>query len=201
MEDRIIENLKPCIYGNGIVSIPYLFIANIKNEHSRAFPINTNILLEDLYDSIIIESEIDKLKIIKGSCYSYKDELHIRIDKKDGSYHEFNTRSSIYNILEITRVEESDKPVIEENNTEMVKKKSWDEFRSTGLLWFINQALHVFGWAIVCSYDDNGNLIGAYPARVKYRGFSIESQEQGYYKISKYMKECNEELYNEAKIE
>jgi hypothetical protein len=28
-------------------------------------------------------------------------------------------------------------------------KKEWSEFRSTGLLLFINQILHVFGWAIV----------------------------------------------------
>ena len=54
----------------------------------------------------------------------------------------------------------------------MVIKKSWEEFRSTGLLWWINMILHTFGWAICYEFDD-GKIVEAYPARVKYRGFIV----------------------------
>ena len=37
----------------------------------------------------------------------------------------------------------------------MVNKKSWDEFRNNGLLWWINMILHTFGWAIVTEIDKN----------------------------------------------
>ena len=62
----------------------------------------------------------------------------------------------------------------EENKKKPVTKKSWDEFRDNGLLWFINTILHMFGWAIVVEVD-NGEVINAYPARVTFRGFSEES--------------------------
>lgn len=35
----------------------------------------------------------------------------------------------------------------------MINKKTWDEFRATGLLWLVNTILHVFGWAIVVDVD------------------------------------------------
>ena len=35
----------------------------------------------------------------------------------------------------------------------MVKKKTWQEFRKTGLLWFMNTILHAFGWAIVVEVE------------------------------------------------
>ena len=45
----------------------------------------------------------------------------------------------------------------------MVKKKTWQEFRKTGLLWFINTILHAFGWAIVVEVEKE-EITGAYPA-------------------------------------
>ena len=55
----------------------------------------------------------------------------------------------------------------------MVTRKDWEEFRSSGLLWFINRTLHLFGWAIVFDYDDKTKeLKEVYPARCKFRGFS-----------------------------
>ena len=86
---------------------------------------------------------------------------------------------------------------------EMVKKKSWEEFRKSGLLWFINTTLHLFGWAIVFDYrvfdkeKDIGDLIGVYPARVKFRGFDNESNDDGYLKVTKYMKENSDTLLKE----
>jgi hypothetical protein len=84
------------------------------------------------------------------------------------------------------------------DNKKMITKKSWDEFRDAGFLWWINSILHTFGWAIVCNFDDGGYITNAYPARVKFRGFKEQSNANGYKKISKYMNENSEELLKES---
>lgn len=81
---------------------------------------------------------------------------------------------------------------------DMIEKKSWKEFRDSGFLWWINMILHTFGWAIVLEAD-NGKIINAYPARVKYRGFNMKSTENGYIKVSEYMDENSKELLEEAR--
>ena len=48
----------------------------------------------------------------------------------------------------------------------MITKKSWKEFRESGLLFITNQFLHIFGYALVYSFDDNGEIEEVYPARV-----------------------------------
>jgi hypothetical protein len=70
---------------------------------------------------------------------------------------------------------------------DMVKEKSWDEFRSNGMLWWINQQLHLFGWAIVTDIDKAGNVSKAYPARVKFRGFNDETTTRGFVKLTQYL--------------
>lgn len=77
------------------------------------------------------------------------------------------------------------------------KKYTWSEFRDSGLLWFINSILHVFGWAIVLDMEDDKVKI-AYPARVRYRGFSPEINDNGYEKVNRFMLENAEKLYEEA---
>lgn len=79
----------------------------------------------------------------------------------------------------------------------MVNRKSWEEFRNTGLMLIINQILHVFGWAIVVVVK-NDKVIRAYPARVKFRGFDEESTDAGYKKVSEYLKNESEQLYKET---
>ena len=37
----------------------------------------------------------------------------------------------------------------------MSEKKTWAEFRNTGLLLFTNSFLHIFGWAITLEMEDN----------------------------------------------
>ena len=81
----------------------------------------------------------------------------------------------------------------------MLKKKDWNEFRNTGLLLFINQILHVFGWAIVFDFEEDGSLKEVYPARTKFRGFDGDSVSESYLKIGKYLAENADELYEEAK--
>lgn len=78
-----------------------------------------------------------------------------------------------------------------------MKKGTWEEFRQAGLLWWINNLLHVFGWAIVLEYNHNSELI-CYPTRVNYRGFPKSSNTVGYQKVSKFMKDHAEILYKES---
>lgn len=82
----------------------------------------------------------------------------------------------------------------------MITRKTWAEFRKSGLLWWINMILHTFGWAIVVetSKDDPDKIIEAYPARVKFRGFSEKNNTKGYIQVSEYMKSNSEELSKEA---
>jgi hypothetical protein len=89
--------------------------------------------------------------------------------------------------------------MIEKND--MVKKQSWDCFRNAGLLWWINRILHTFGWAIVTEVNEEGEVTDAYPARVKFRGFHLESEERGFKRVSQHMVENAEELLKEAEEE
>lgn len=75
----------------------------------------------------------------------------------------------------------------------MVEKKSWEEFRNNGLLWWINMILHTFGWAICVDVED-GIVTNAYPARVKFRGFLEKNNTDGYIKVSQYLKDNVDEL-------
>ena len=79
----------------------------------------------------------------------------------------------------------------------MVTRKSWEEFRESGLFWFINSILHVFGWAIVMTIDDD-KVIDVYPARVKFRGFTEERNTIGYKDVTKYLKENINDLVEET---
>ena len=80
----------------------------------------------------------------------------------------------------------------------MVNKKSWEDFKKSGLLWFVNMLLHTFGWAIVYDIEDE-KITNVYPARVKFRGFSEQSNTEGYIKVSQYMKDNIDELLEESK--
>lgn len=79
----------------------------------------------------------------------------------------------------------------------MVNKKTWKEFRETGLLWFINTILHIFGWSIVVDIKDN-KIINTYPARVKFRGFDEKTTEEGYIKVTNYINYNIKELLKES---
>lgn len=79
----------------------------------------------------------------------------------------------------------------------MVTKKTWEEFRNNGMLWWINMILHTFGWAIVTEVEDD-KVINAYPARVKFRGFGEENNTEGYIKVSQFIKDNAGDLLEEA---
>jgi len=82
---------------------------------------------------------------------------------------------------------------------EMVERKAWKEFRDAKLLWFVNRILHLFGWAIVFDFSDDGNISEVYPARVKFRGFGGEQETEGFIGLSEYLKNNIDTLLGEAK--
>lgn len=79
----------------------------------------------------------------------------------------------------------------------MVNRKSWEEFKENGLLWWINMILHTFGWAIVFEYE-NSKVVNVYPARVKYRGFAEQNNTEGYIKVSQYLKDNVDNILKES---
>lgn len=79
----------------------------------------------------------------------------------------------------------------------MITKKTWEQFKDSGLLWWINSMLHTFGWAIVCNIED-GKITDVYPARVKFRGFDGKTNSEGYKRVSKYMMDNSHELSKEC---
>ena len=81
-----------------------------------------------------------------------------------------------------------------------ITKKTWREFGDTGLLWFINSILHVFGWSIALSPDPknpDADFIASVN-RTKYRGFPETANTKGYQKVSKYLKDNIDDLVKEA---
>ena len=58
--------------------------------------------------------------------------------------------------------------------------------------------LHTFGWAIAVEIEDDITISDAYPARVKFRGFSEKINTEGYQKVSQYMRDNVAELCEES---
>lgn len=80
----------------------------------------------------------------------------------------------------------------------MIEKRTWAEFRNAGLLWWVNRALHLFGWAIVVTLEADGSITDAYPARCKFRGFDQSSEADGFAKLTGHVAENAAELLKEA---
>jgi hypothetical protein len=83
-------------------------------------------------------------------------------------------------------------------NFDMITEKSWQEFRNTGLLWWINTLLHTFGWAIVVNVEEDGSISNCFPSRVKFRGFDEKANTLGYQKVSKFLKENIDDIEKES---
>ena len=81
-----------------------------------------------------------------------------------------------------------------EGQKPMTEKRSWQEFREAGLLWWVNRALHVFGWAIVVQVDEKGDVTDVYPAVCGYRGFGEESEERGFARLRRWMQKHADKL-------
>lgn len=82
----------------------------------------------------------------------------------------------------------------------MTERISWEDFRNSGMLWFVNRILHVFGVSIVMAFDITGKLVEVYPVRCKWRGFDETTEKENFAKISRYMKKNASELEKEVHI-
>lgn len=78
--------------------------------------------------------------------------------------------------------------------TKTVDKRTWDEFRKSGVFMFVNVILHAFGWALVVEVDydketktETSLVKNCYPARVKYRGFDESDQTEMHERIANYL--------------
>jgi len=71
-----------------------------------------------------------------------------------------------------------------------LKAISGKEFRDSGMLWYINQQLHLFGMAIIWNPDTDEII----PAIVKFRGFAQNNNDEGYKKVSEYLKDNIDEI-------
>ncbi len=89
---------------------------------------------------------------------------------------------------------------IKEEGDKFIDKKGWLEFRKSGLLFLVNQFLHIFGWVIVYQYDseieniESSEPTNVFVAKTKYRGFGEEAQDRGYKAITKYMEDNIQQL-------
>lgn len=79
-----------------------------------------------------------------------------------------------------------------------ITEKTWDEFRQSGLAWWINSALHVFGWALVFETSLDGVVLRCFPARTIFRGWDEKSQDEGFKRVSAYLKDNIDEIKSEA---
>lgn len=73
---------------------------------------------------------------------------------------------------------------------EYIKYISGKEFRESGALWFVNSILHLFGMAITWDMDTDELR----PAIVRFRGFAEENNDEGYKKLSEYLKDNINEI-------
>jgi len=80
----------------------------------------------------------------------------------------------------------------------MIERMSWENLRSSGLLWLVNRTLHLFGVAIVAELGEDDEVLDVYPVRAKFRGFSSEVETDGFRAVSRYMRANAVEIESEA---
>ena len=71
-----------------------------------------------------------------------------------------------------------------------IEEKTWQEFYDSGLLWWVNRTLHLFGWAICIVTDEVDGaekIIRAYPARTLYRGFDTDTEDTNFKRLTGYL--------------
>ena len=69
-----------------------------------------------------------------------------------------------------------------------LERREWSEFKESGLVWFINRLLHLFGWAIVMEVDGE-KITSVYPARCRFRGFYGDTEDDGFRRLTKHLSE------------
>ena len=182
------------------------FLKDRKEEESEFYKL-INLSKEEYLAKLISTVEVKKRKYFKLK-YPKNDEISeigIGFDKNDiGTSlalsflkNEIDRQILLYNSMckfldkQISELTKDDEP--------MIKEVTLDEFRSTGLAMYVNQILHIFGYAIGFDVDEKTKeATRMIPLRVKFRGFSEDSINRNYEKLARYMKDHSEDLYKEA---
>ena len=82
----------------------------------------------------------------------------------------------------------------------LLDERSWQEFQRSGLLWFVNRTLHLFGWALVFEMDGD-TVVRVYPARTRFRGFEQSMEEQGFKMLTETIAATADELLEDVQGE
>lgn len=80
-----------------------------------------------------------------------------------------------------------------------VDRRSWREFQESGLLWWVNRSLHLFGWAIAMEVRDDGEPVAVYPVRISCRGFDASAEADGFRRLTDHMAAESLELAREVR--
>lgn len=76
--------------------------------------------------------------------------------------------------------------------------EEWYKFKESGLLWMVNNILHMFGLAIHVNCDtDKHKIYNVTIKRVAFRGFPQRSNDIGYANVTKYLKENIDSLMSD----
>ena len=90
---------------------------------------------------------------------------------------------------------------MEKEDIKWTEERSWEEFRNSGLLWFINRFLHLFGWAIAVEMEEGSEqVIRSFPIRCRYRGFDIDSEERGFKNVTNFLKGNVDDLLKDTEL-
>lgn len=73
--------------------------------------------------------------------------------------------------------------------------RPWEEFRASGVLWFVNHIIRALGWQLI--FDP---LNGVVPARCKFRFLPSEkaADEEGFHDLTRWLVENAQRLKEES---
>lgn len=86
-----------------------------------------------------------------------------------------------------------------------LERKTWEEFRKSGLFMFVNLVLQAFGWSLVVEVEnykelgENAPVKDVYPCRSRFRGFSDADQTEMHERIAAYLGEAGPNFKEEIK--
>ena len=88
----------------------------------------------------------------------------------------------------------------EKDDVKWIEELPWEDFLNSGLLWFVNNILHVFGRAFVFEFEED-EIKRVYFARCRCRGFTEECEREGFSKIYGFLKSEIEDFSSDMGIE
>ena len=185
------------------------FLKDRKEEESEFYKL-INLTKEEYLAKLISVVEVKKRKYLKLKYHKNAEasEMSINFSKNDiGTSlavnilkNDIDKQILLYNSAE--KFLDKQLSELTKDNESMTKEVTLEEFRSTGLPMFINQILHIFGYAIGFDVDEKTKEpTRMIPLRVKFRGFSKDSINRNYEKLARYMKDNSEDLYKEAEYD